>query len=150
MPNKTPTPEELKTLSQKLPETIPYLKMLVLFGSRATGEIHANSDWDFATLYDEGIRKRSCQGKPFSWFEVPQLLSDAFNLNSDKIDVVDLNRCPPLLGFQVARDGKLLYEQQSGRFLDFQCQAWKVYADTAKFRKAQKESIELWLQKRGI
>lgn len=51
------TLEEIKVLSPKLPEKIPYLKMLVLFGSRARGDIHANSDWDFAALYDEEARK---------------------------------------------------------------------------------------------
>jgi CRISPR-associated protein Csc3 len=48
----TPTIEELRELAQQLPERIPYLKMLVLFGSRATGKTHAGSDWDFATLDD--------------------------------------------------------------------------------------------------
>lgn len=56
MLNKTPTLEDLKALSPQLAEKMPYLKMLVLFCSRATGHIHANSDWDFATLYDEKIR----------------------------------------------------------------------------------------------
>ena len=56
MPNKTPTREEFKVLSPQLPEKIPYLKMLVLFGSRARGDTHANSDWDFAALYDEEVR----------------------------------------------------------------------------------------------
>ncbi len=147
---KIPTLEELKVLSPQLTEEIPYLKMLVLFGSRATGRTHPNSDWDFAALYDKAIRESSCQGRPFSWFEVPHVLGSFFNLNSDKIDVVELDCCPPLLGFHVARDGKLLYEQQPGEFMKFQCKAWKIYADTAKFRKAQRESIELWLQKRGL
>ncbi|WP_293140319.1 nucleotidyltransferase domain-containing protein [Okeania sp. SIO3I5] len=43
----------LKKLSPGLSEKIPYLKMLVLFGSHARGDTHARSDWDFAALYDE-------------------------------------------------------------------------------------------------
>jgi predicted nucleotidyltransferase len=147
---KTPTLEELKELSPQLPEKIPYLKMLVLFGSRARGDIHANSDWDFAALYDEKLREESCKHSGFSWFEVSILLGQAFDLNSDKIDVVELNHCTPLLGYYVARDGKLLYEKQPGEFINFQRQAWKIYADTTKFRKAQRQSIELWLQKWGV
>ncbi|HEY9830497.1 MAG TPA: nucleotidyltransferase domain-containing protein [Stenomitos sp.] len=150
MHNKTPTLEELKVIFPKLIEKIPYLKMLVLFGSRARGDIHANSDWDFAALYDEELRESSCKDKAFAWFEVPILIGQVFDLNSDKIDVVELNHCTPLLGYQVARDGKLLYEQQAGEFINFQRQAWKIYADTAKFRKAQRQSIELWLQKWGV
>jgi predicted nucleotidyltransferase len=150
MLNKTPTLEELKALSPKLSEKIPYLKMLVLFGSRARGDIHANSDWDFAALYDENLREESCKNKGFAWFEVPGIIGQVFSFNSDEIDVVELNRCTPLIGYQVARDGKLLYEQQPGDFINFQRQAWKIYADTAKFRKAQRQSIKLWLQKWGI
>jgi predicted nucleotidyltransferase len=50
---ETLTIEKLRELSQQLPDKIPYLKMLVLFGSRATGNIHEKSDWDFAALYDK-------------------------------------------------------------------------------------------------
>ncbi|NER50364.1 MAG: nucleotidyltransferase domain-containing protein [Symploca sp. SIO1A3] len=148
MTYKTPTIEEFRELAQQLPEKIPYLKMLVLFGSRATGKTHANSDWDFAALYDEQLRDESCRG--FGWFEVPGLVGEIFNINSDKIDMVELNRGTPLLNYHVARDGKLLYEKEPGEFLNFQRQAWKTYADTAKFRKAQQRSIELWLQRWGV
>ncbi len=144
------TIEEFRSLAPQLSEKIPYLKMLALFGSRATGKTHRDSDWDFATLYDRAIRENYCQARPFSWFEVPHILGSLFNLNSEKIDVVELDRSSPLLGFQVARDGKLLYERQPDEFIKFQCKAWKIYADTAKFRKSQQESIELWLQKRGL
>src|SRR5919199_5256249 len=150
MLNKTSTLEDFKVLSPKLTEKIPYLKMLVLFGSRATGKTHAKSDWDFAALYDEKLREESCRDRGFAWFEVPGVIGQVFSLNSDEIDVVELNRASPLLGYQVARDGKLLYEQQPGEFINFQRHAWKIYADTAKFRKAQRQSIELWLQKWGV
>jgi len=145
----TQTAEVLRVLSLQLPEKIPYLEMLVLFGSRATGKTHTNSDWDFAALYDEELRESYCKDKAFAWFEVPILISQVFDLNSDKIDVVELNHCTPLLCYHVARDGKLLYEKQPREFINFQRQAWKIYADTAKFRKAQRQSIELWLQKWG-
>ncbi|MDY7008031.1 MAG: nucleotidyltransferase domain-containing protein [Cyanobacteriota bacterium] len=74
---------DLKKLSPQLPEKIPYLKMLVLFGSRARGDTHAKSDWDFAALYDEEIRKKMMGDNTFAWFEVPQKLGDFFDLNSD-------------------------------------------------------------------
>ena len=74
---KTPTLEELKALSSQLPKKIPYLKMLVLFGSRATGHVHANSDWDFAALYDEEISKNYIKDGCY-WFEVPLIISKFF------------------------------------------------------------------------
>ena len=143
---KPPTFEEIKALSPLISEKIPYLKMLVLFGSRATGHVHAESDWDFAALYDEQIR-RAYMKDAWSWFEIDLILSNLFEISDTKVDVVELNHCSPLIGYIVARDGKLLYEKQAEEFIKFTCKAWKIYADTEKFRKAQRRSIELWLQK---
>ena len=33
-------------------EQVPYLKLLVLFGSGARGDAFPSSDWDFALLFD--------------------------------------------------------------------------------------------------
>ena len=147
---KTQSFFDLKNPCLQLPEKIPYLKMLVLFGSRAKGDIHGKSDWDFAVVYDEEIRKNHIADNTFAWFEVPEKLGNIFQINSDIIDIVELNRCSPLLSFHVARDGKLIYEKNSGDFVKFQMKAWKIYADTAKFRKSRRKSIELWLQKKGV
>ncbi|NJN12757.1 MAG: nucleotidyltransferase domain-containing protein [Richelia sp. RM2_1_2] len=48
----SPDIESIKKLAQQIPEKLPYLKMLVLFGSRATGNSNNHSDWDFAVLYE--------------------------------------------------------------------------------------------------
>jgi predicted nucleotidyltransferase len=129
-------------------QKIPYLKMLILFGSRVRGDTHYNSDWDFAVLYDQPLRKKTVEG--FGWFEIYGILADTFQIPDDKIDVVDLDHCSPLLLFHVAKDGKVLYEKNKRDFIKFQMKAWKLYADSAKFRKLQQESIKLWLQKWGV
>ncbi|MEG4091408.1 type VII toxin-antitoxin system MntA family adenylyltransferase antitoxin [Microcoleus sp. Pol12B4] len=115
----SPTLTELQEIASQLPEQIPYLKMLILFGSRARCDTHAKSDWDFAALYDEKLREESCNNRGFAWFEVPGILGEAFSINSDEIDVVELNRCSPLIANFIAHDGKLLYEQESGQFEQF-------------------------------
>ncbi len=120
---KTPTIEELKVLSQKLPEKIPYLKMLILFGSRARGDTHAKSDWDFAALYDRKIRDEFCKDSGFGWFEVPGIIEEVFSINSDNINIVELSRASPLIAHFVARDGKLLYEKEPGEFDRFKQQS---------------------------
>jgi predicted nucleotidyltransferase len=51
----------LADLIAKIPqilEQIPYLKLLVLFGSRARGDHDPKSDWDFAFLCDEELHKQ--------------------------------------------------------------------------------------------
>lgn len=146
---KAHTSEELKAFSLQVAERLPYLKLLVLFGSRATGKTHTESDWDFAALYDEELRKFHIKDA-WDWFEVSLIISQTFAIPDLKIDMAELNHCSPLLGYHVARDGKLLYERSAGEFLKFQCKAWKMYADTAKFRQAQRQAIELALQKFGV
>lgn len=147
---KTPTLEELKALSPKLIEKIPYLKMLVLFGSRARGDTHVNSDWDFAALYDEEIRKSYIKDDAWAWFEVPRLLGEFFEINSDIIDVVELNNCSTLIAHFVAVDGTVLYEKESGSFDDFQQKYLKSDAEMKEIRKSLRAKVEKNLQRRGL
>ncbi|OZH51424.1 DNA polymerase [Hydrocoleum sp. CS-953] len=147
---KTESFSDLKKLSPQLPEKIPYLKMLVLFGSRARGDTHAKSDWDFAALYDEEIRKKMMGDNAFAWFEVPQKLGDFFNLNSDNIDVVELRNYSSTISHFVARDGKLLYEDKPGLFKDFRKQALKSDLELQEIRKALRAKVEANLQRWGV
>jgi predicted nucleotidyltransferase len=147
---KTPTLEELKVLSQQLPEKIPYLKILIIFGSRARGDNHAKSDWDFAALYDEEIRENSCKDRGFAWFEVPGILGDAFSINSDEIDIVELNHCSPLIAHFIARDGILLYETELGQFEAFKQKYLMTDTQLEVLRQKLRQKIEVALQRRGV
>lgn len=144
------TVKELILSAQQIPKVMPYIKMLVLFGSQAKGISHQKSDWDFAVFTDQEEKQQYISQRNFGWLEIPIKLSEIFDLAPDLIDVVEMNHCSPLLGFQVARDGKLLYERTPDDFIKFQSKAWRIYADTAKFRQAEKQSIDLWLQKKGL
>ncbi|MGL5062760.1 MAG: type VII toxin-antitoxin system MntA family adenylyltransferase antitoxin [Microcoleus sp.] len=115
----SPTLTELQEIASQLPDRIPYLKMLVLFGSRARGDTHAKSDWDFAALCDEELREESCKNRGFAWFEIPVILGKAFSLNIDEIDVVELERCSQPIAHFIACDGILLYEKEPGEFEKF-------------------------------
>lgn len=137
---------DMKLLASRLQEKIPYLKMLVLFGSRATGKTHAKSDWDFATLYDEEKRKACIGERAFAWFEVPQKLGEVFEINSDEIDVVELNRCSSLIAHFVARDGKLLYESEPGAFENFQQNALMSDSELKQTECELRDRVELFLQ----
>lgn len=150
MLDKIPTLEDLKALSPKLPEKIPYLKMLVLFGSRATGKTHANSDWDFAALYDEKLREESCRDKGFAWFEVPGVIGQVFSFNSDEIDVVELNRASPLIAHFIARDGKLLYEKEPGEFDKFKQKALMSDVEMQALSRNLRQSIDEFLKEWGL
>jgi uncharacterized protein len=146
----SPTLAELQEIASQLPDRIPYLKMLVLFGSRARGDTHAKSDWDFATLYDEKLREESCKDRGFAWFEVPGILSEAFNLNSDEIDVVELNRCSRLITHFIARDGISIYETELGQFEAFKKQYLMTETELDELRQKLRQKIEVALQRRGV
>ena len=141
---------DLKIISHQLPEKIPYLEMLILFGSRARGDIHAKSDWDFAALYDEEMRKKCVGDNGFGWWEVPDKLGKIFLINSDNIDVVELRKCSSLIAHFVAQDGKLLYEKQPGQFEAFCEQALMKDAQLKQFKKSLREKVEANLQGWGV
>lgn len=141
--------KELKEVSSQLPIKIPYLKMLVLFGSRATGEIHVNSDWDFATLYDEEIRK-TLISNPFDWFEVSTIISQLLEIPDNKVDVVELSDYSTIIAHFIARDGILLYEKESGEFDKFRRKALKSDLEMKEISKSLREKIEVDLQRWGV
>ena len=71
-----------------------------LFGSRARGDDHGNSDIDVAVYVD---MERAQAGQ---WGYEAELITDLMvALGTNHIDVVLLNRAPPLLYHRVLRDG---------------------------------------------
>lgn len=137
---------QLPQIQNQLKETLPSVKMLILFGSRARKDSHSHSDWDFAALYDEAKRQQTS----FSYFDIYDILADIFGISSDKIDLVSLNSCSPLIAHYIARDGQLLYEQNSGLFEDFKHQAFMNNEQLENIRKSLRQNLEHFLEARGL
>lgn len=114
------------------------LRLVILFGSAASGAVHPRSDIDLAFLYDKPIDAVMLAGR------VIQLL------RTDKVDVVDLRRASPLLKFSAAKHGKILFEKVPGMFSDFYSLAFRMYCDSRKLRDAQADSIRMYLKSRGL
>ena len=149
MENKTPTIAELQKLSSQFTEKIPYLKMLVLFGSRATDRTNINSDWDFAVLCDEKQRQSYIENNISGLFELPILIGEVLKINPDIIDIVELNQCSWLIAHFVARDGISLFEKYPGEFDNFRLNSVKTQSELKKFRQEQHRIIEIELNKWG-
>ena len=132
-----------KQFSRFIPQ-VPYLKMLVLFGSRGRREAHENSDWDFAVLYDEDLAKEQLKG--WDWFKIYDILADAFEISSDAIDVVNLNKYSALIAHYVARDGQLIYEQETGLFEEFKRENFMNQEELKSLRQVMRREIEEFLQ----
>ncbi len=87
------------------------LDVLFLFGSRARGDAHDGSDWDFAYL-----------GSPT--LDVERLLGGlVLACGTDRVDVVDLSRAGGLLRYRVARDGYTIFERAAGTADRFRVEA---------------------------
>jgi len=97
------------------------LELVILFGSRAKGTPRPGSDTDIAVLRREGIVP------PEEVLELTYRLGRTLGMPNPEL--VDLRRAPPLLKYEVARSGKVLYEAEPGLFQRFHILAWKLYQD---------------------
>ncbi len=116
----------------------PEIDLVILFGSRAAGEMHAESDIDLA------LQGRGPLDLVAMTNQVTQLL------RTDRVDVVDLRRASPVMMMEVVRGGVLLYEQSPGLYVTFCSLAHRRYVDTAKLRNAQRDAIQRFLRARGV
>lgn len=81
------------------------VEVIYLYGSRARGRIHKESDWDIAILFPDYIPDiLDRYSRPQ---DVEALLQRELKLY-DKISVVDLEIVPPPLQFNIIK-GKILY-----------------------------------------
>jgi predicted nucleotidyltransferase len=105
------------------------LQMMVLFGSRARGDARAESDWDFAYLGDKRL-------------DVARLLDElAEALDTDRVQLVDLETAGGLLRYRVCRDGLLLHEAEHDLFAHFWLDAVGFYCDASPVLEAGYEGI---------
>lgn len=121
-----------------LPGLMPDLQLVILFGSMVKGRMGRESDVDLGVL---------CDGPA----DLDALyLAIAPRLGTDRLDLIDLRRAGPLLAFEVARTGRLLFERSRGAFRQFQSLASRRYGDTEKLRRAQRRAIQVFLEREEL
>jgi len=104
------------------------LHLLVVHGSRATGDASPASDWDFGYLADAG-------------FDADALLADlVLRLDTDAIDLADLGRASAQLRFRVAQHGQVVVEPRAGAFADFWLDAVSYWLDMSPIIRAEYEA----------
>jgi uncharacterized protein len=112
--------DDIKAKIPELLEQVPYLRLLVLFGSRARGDHQPSSDWDFAMLFNEDLRQQYEPRGGWDRYRSWMILQNLLDLGDDEMDWVDLKNASELLAHSIARDGFMIYEGQPGYFHDFQ------------------------------
>ena len=121
-----------------LPVAVPDLELLVLFGSVVRGRARTRSDVDLAVR----CARRADLDTIY--------LAVAPRLGTDRVDLVDLRAAGPLLSFEVARTGQLVFERRPGAFREFQALAARRYGDTEKLRRAGRRAIHVFLEREGL
>lgn len=113
--------EKLTALSE-LFNTFPQVQTVFLFGSYGTEYQTPLSDIDFAVFFSENI----------SLSEEADLLNKlSITLDTDLVDLVNLNKAPLVIQFNVITEGKIIYERDYIATCDFIGHVIKYYQDYA-------------------
>lgn len=115
------------------------LSFVALFGSQATDRKGFKDDYDIAVLTSQG---RIGEAK-----ELELICSFSQLLQTDNLDLVILNSARPLLQYEVAQEGKLLYEVEEGSFNTFRWRAIQIWNDNKKFNNLNMDYVEGYLNK---
>lgn len=107
------------------------LELLLLFGSRISGELQKESDFDIAYL----------SKKELDLMGEAKLICDLMPLfQSEKIDLVNLKKASPLLLFAITQNCQILHQRNPIIFPALRAYAFKKYIETKplyeeKFRR---------------
>jgi len=116
------------------------LSFVVLFGSQLLPKKGFKGDYDIAVFFRDGISSDK---------ELELISRFSQVLSSDAVDVVILNFAHPLIQYEVATCGQLLYEREAGSFDRFRWQAIQRWNDNKKFSNLQLEYIKDYLAEAG-
>ena len=114
------------------------IQLCVVFGSQATGKTHSKSDVDLAVWMSSasGASPRSEARRRLRWQrELEEIVGADVSL---VLVTIDLN---PVLGFEIMRDGVLIYEAEPDLWAKRHLQLWHAYNDSLPFRRAARQRL---------
>ena len=138
--------------ASRLPEVtaalaaLPEVRLAYLFGSRASGRVRRESDWDVAVLVDD-----DAVASPERWWGTFRRLASAIRL--EPADIVLLNQAGVVLRQRVVRDGVLIFERTPEERPRFARHTIRAYQDGAHrrafWRNVQLERARAFLARDG-
>lgn len=113
------------------------ISLCVLFGSQATGKTHPQSDVDLAVWPTEP----STSAQKLRWvMELERLLDKDVSL------VIVSPELDPVLGFEIVKNGRLLYQQEPELWMQERSRLWHAYNDSLPFRRAAYKQLQQFIK----
>ena len=103
------------------------LKILLLFGSRVSGRIKLDSDFDLAYSARKPLSREQKIGLNYDLMEL---------FDTDRIDQVDLNNAGPLLLYEISKKSQLLFGSEVD-YIKFKTSAFRIFIDSASLFRLQ-------------
>lgn len=141
---------DIQSALPKILEQVPYLKLLVLFGSRARGDHFPSSDWDFALLFDEELRQQYEPGGGWNCYRSWIFIQRILDLGDDEMDWIDLKNASELLAHTIARDGVVIYESEPGLFEHFRQKSLMAPQQLKAIRQEQTAEVAAAIRQWGL
>ncbi len=113
------------------------LRLLILYGSYASGHATEKSDIDVAFLADDEIDSFKL------WFEVSQELAHLMHVES--VDLIDMKNIDDVFRFVIVSTGKVIF--QDGNFDEYLDLAYTKYLQLNDDRREILEHFSTWLLK---
>ncbi|MBI2864878.1 MAG: nucleotidyltransferase domain-containing protein [Chloroflexi bacterium] len=112
---------------------VPGLSLAYLFGSQANGLAGPLSDYDVAILVDETLESAALR---------TQLAHElAIALETDRVDVVVLNRAPVELAYVAIAQAEVLFQRDEATRVEFEANTMSRYGDYLPVLRAQRRDI---------
>ncbi|MCS6938655.1 MAG: nucleotidyltransferase domain-containing protein [Roseiflexaceae bacterium] len=127
---------DLQTLRQRIAAIAaahPQVRLVYLFGSRASGEVGPLSDIDLAVALDRDA-------------PIPHLRSElahrfAEALDDGPVDLIVLNQAPIELAYAVIAEGRTLYQRSLAERVEYEADVMSRYGDYLPVLRAQRQDI---------
>jgi len=112
---------------------IPQIKFAYVFGSGARGDHGPASDLDVAVFLDRRVSSFA--------FRLRLIETMMQELGTERFDLIILNDAPPVLKYEVVRQGRVIKEDKKRR-VEFEAKSLGEYLDTAYLRETQQAYLK--------
>jgi predicted nucleotidyltransferase len=130
-PASAPTSPQITRLVSEWCRERP-VQLCVLFGSQVKGQLHPHSDIDLAVWPIHPIPSPT----RLRWLrELETFLAHQVSLVFVSPDL------DPVLGFEIARQGRVLFEAAPGQWATRRAQLWHAFNDSLPFRRAARQRL---------